>query len=225
MRQDQLGRWLPLKKNRHETLDELRKGQRNFVMAIFPPMEDTSSHEAEAMAVRGRIYLTRRDTDEVRWKTLSEGEQEKSWKVVETAYTGVVRFRPVTIISPEEASKILHAKQPRVILSDWSCAGRKQTADILQKHDGACMNSKTPVERSCPLHQYFDASSCLNPTRGNPGRRRGNFHAGIQERTMRTILCLTSTKGVARRTGRAVDSIGLPRVCCFVGCLGGDQNI
>ena len=202
-------------------------------MAIFPPMEDTISHEAEAMSVRGRIYLTRRDTNEVLWKTLHEGEQEKCWKVVETAYKGVVGFRPLTIISPEEASKILHAKQPRVILPDWSCAGRKQTADILQKHDGACMNSRprhpqdraqlpTPEVASINISMQVLASTQL---RGNPGRRRGNFHAGIQERTMRTILCLTSTKGVARRTGRAVDSIGPPRVCCFVGCLGGDQNI
>ena len=195
-------------------------------------MEDTISHEAEAMSVRGRIYLTRRDTNEVLWKTLHEGEQEKCWKVVETAYKGVVGFRPVTVISPEEASKILHPKQPRVILPDSSCTGRKHTADTLQKHDGACMKSTPTSTRSSAVahsrsgvHQYIDASSCLNPTLGNPGRRRGNFHAGIQERTMRTILCLTSTKGVARRTGRAVDSIGPPRVCCFVGCLGGDQNI
>ena len=113
-------------------------------MRVFPTNGGYKSRQAKAKVVQGGIYLTRRNTDDVRWQTLNEVEKETVWKAVETEWKGVVGFKAVTVVPPEGASNIRHPKQQRVIvLPDWFCAGRKQIADIVQKHDGACMDSRT----------------------------------------------------------------------------------
>ena len=113
-------------------------------MRVFPNNGGYKSRQAEAEVVQGGIYLTRRNTDEVRWQTLSKVEKETFWKAVETEWKSFVGFKAVTVVPPEDTSNSRHQKQPRVIvLPDWFCAGRKQTADILQKHDGAYMDSRT----------------------------------------------------------------------------------
>ena len=138
--------WVLISRSSNRYVDELRYGDSENLPedVAHDCMQDQDQEHFQVQRSGDRI-LVRRDTDDVRWKTLNEGEKEKCWKVVETACKGVVGFKPVTIISPEEASKILHPKQPRVILPDSSCTGRKHTADIFQKHDGECMNSKTPT--------------------------------------------------------------------------------
>ena len=51
VRQDQRGRWVPIKGHRHQTIDELRTERQNFCMGILPDSEGFGSHEAKS---RGR---------------------------------------------------------------------------------------------------------------------------------------------------------------------------
>ena len=74
--------------------------------AFVPPLKDT--RQTKQMPRSSQVLPISRGATQTMfdWKSPKEDEREACWKVDEAGWTGVVCFKVVTVIPPEEASMI-----------------------------------------------------------------------------------------------------------------------
>ena len=115
--------------------------------------------------MHGKVYLSRRNADEVSWKHLSAEEQTQFSKEIETEWQGVLDSKAVTIIDSSQADVIREKHSERVISSRLVLRWKETDTGYKAKARWCVHGFKDPdiheIERSFPTPELSSINITL----------------------------------------------------------------